>query len=284
MDFLNFAAAHGLEITHLESGRIIRCQTTDHRSKKNGAYYFEHDWGWAMDWAVHDSPQIWQDVKDRSPVDQKEIQRKIKTSQEKYHQERARINQQAIKKAESILSLCRNDISAYLGRKGFPEMCFNMLHEDGKDPLLCVPMYVDGKLSGLQMIAPDGAKKFIFGTNANLATFDIGSNESKIFLCEGFCTGLSLQKILSMIKVSYKIRICFSAGNMAKVAQLHKDPILIGDNDESGTGQRVCIESGKRFYLPERTGDDLNDEVNKCGYLVVLQKIKKLLYKRLQLI
>lgn len=279
MDFHNFAAAHGLEITHLESGRIIRCRTTDNRSKKNGAYMYDGGtWGFVQNWAVHDSPQIW--ITDKE-ADQKDIQLKIKASQEKYRQERVRINQQAIKKAESILSLCRQDISAYLGRKGFPEMCFNMLYEDGKDPMLCVPIKINGQLSGLQMIAPDGAKKFIYGTNANLATFDIGSNESKIFLCEGFCTGLSLQKILSMMKVSYKIRICFSAGNMAKVAQLHKDPILIGDNDESGTGQKVCIESGKRFYLPERTGDDLNDEVNKCGYLVVLQKIKKILYRRL---
>lgn len=279
MDFLNFAAAHGLEITHLESGRIIRCRTSDNRAKKNGAYMYDGGvWGFVQNWAVHDSPQIW--VTDKE-VDQREIQLKIKASQEKYRQERARINQQAIKKAESILSLCSQDISAYLGKKGFPEMCFNMLHEDGKDPMLCVPMKIDGKLSGLQMIAPDGTKKFIYGTNASLATFDIGINESNIFLCEGFANGLSLQKIFSLMKVSYKIRICFSAGNMAKVAQLHKDPILIGDNDESGTGQRVCMDSGKRFYLPERTGQDLNEECNKSGYLAVLQKIKKLLYSKL---
>lgn len=278
MDFLNFAAAHGLEITNLITDRITRCRTSDHKSKKNGAYYFDTSFGWCQNWAVHDRPQIW--ITDKE-VDQKEIQRKIKASQEKYSQERAKINQQAIKKAESIIGLCRNDISAYLGRKGFPEMCFNMLYEAGREPMLCVPMLIDDKLSGLQTITPDGTKKFLYGTNANLATFDIGQNKSNIFLCEGLATGLSLQKILSVIKVPYTIRICFSAGNMAKVAQLHKDPILIGDNDESGTGQRVCIESGKRFYLPERAGDDLNDQCNKDGYLEVSQKIKKMLYKNL---
>lgn len=275
MDFLNFAAAHGLEITHLETGKIIRCKTSDHRSKKNGAYYFEHDFGWVQNWAVHDRPEIW--ITDKE-VDQKELQLKLKRSRDKYNQERARINQQAIKKAESILRQCRNDTSAYLASKGFPEMCFNMLHEQDKEPLLCVPMRIDGRLSGLQVIAPDGRKKFIYGTNASLATFDIGSG-GQIFLTEGLATAFSMQKIAATLKVPYKIRVTFSAGNMAKVAKLHDNCILIADNDTSGTGERVGTDSGKRYYMPSIVGQDVNDECNQSGYFVVSQKIKKILYK-----
>ena len=275
MDFLNFAAAHGLEITHLEAGKIIRCKTSDHRSKKNGAYYFEHDFGWCMNWAVHDRPEIWITSKE---VDQKELQIKLKKSREKYNQERARINQQAIKKAEGILSQCKNDTSAYLASKGFPDMCFNMLMEEGKEPLLCVPMRINGNLSGLQVIAPDGQKKFIYGTNASLATFDIGSG-NQVFLTEGLATAFSMQKIAATLKVPYKIRVTFSAGNMAKVAKLHDNCILIADNDSSLTGSRVAIESGKRYYMPSVVGQDLNDECNQSGYFAVSQKIKKILYK-----
>jgi len=275
MEFLNFASAHGLEITHLETGKIIRCKTSDHRSKKNGAYYFEHDFGWCMNWAVHDRPEIW--ITDKE-VDQKELQLKLKKSREKYNQERARINQQAIKKAESILSQCKNDTSAYLASKGFPDMCFNMLHEQDKEPLLCVPMRINGNLSGLQVIAPDGRKKFIYGTNASLATFDIGIG-SQVFLTEGLATGLSMQKIAATLKVPYKIRVTFSAGNMAKVAKLHNNAILICDNDESRTGERVGIDSVKRYYMPSTVDTDLNDECNQSGYFAVSQKIKKILYK-----
>jgi len=275
MDFLNFAAAHGLEITHLETGKITRCKTSDHRSKKNGAYYYEYDFGWCMNWAVHDRPEIW--ITDKE-VDQKELQLKLKKSREKYNQERSRINQQAIKKAESILSQCRNDTSAYLASKGFPDMCFNILHEQDKEPLLCVPMRINGSLSGLQIIAPDSRKKFIYGTNASLATFDIGSG-SQVFLTEGLATAFSMQKIAATLKVPYKIRVCFSAGNMAKVAKLHDKCILIADNDSSLTGQRVAIESGKRYYMPPIVGMDVNDECNQSGYFVVSQKIKKILYK-----
>jgi len=277
MEFLNFAAAHGLEITHLEAGKIIRCKTSDHRSKRNGAYYFEDSFGWVQNWAVHDRPEIW--ITDKE-VDQKELQLKLKKSREKYNQERARINQQAIKKAESILRQCKNDTSVYLASKGFPDMCFNILTEEGKDPLLCVPMRINCNLSGLQVIAPGGQKKFIYGTNASLATFDIGSG-NQVFLTEGLATAFSMQKIAATLKVPYKIRVCFSAGNMAKVAKLHNNAILICDNDESRTGERVGIDSGKRYYMPSLVGQDLNDECNQSGYFAVSQKIKKILYESL---
>lgn len=277
MDFLNFAAAHGLLIDHLETGRIVRCKTSDHRHKNNGAYMYDGTWGFVQNWAVHDRPEIW--ITDKE-VDQKELQLKLKKSREKYNQERARINQQAIKKAESILRQCKNDTSAYLASKGFPDMCFNMLHEQDKDPLLCVPMRIDGRLSGLQVIAPDGAKRFIYGTNASLATFDIGSG-SQVFLTEGLATAFSMQKIAANLKVPYKIRVTFSAGNMAKVAKLHDNCILIADNDSSLTGQRVAIESGKRYYMPPMVDTDLNDECNQSGYFTVSQKIKKILFSAL---
>lgn len=277
MEFVNFAAAHGLEITHLETGKIIRCKTSDHRSKRNGAYYFEDSFGWVQNWAVHDRPEIW--ITDKE-VDQKELQLKLKKSREKYNQERARINQQAIKKAEGILSQCKNDTSAYLSSKGFPDMCFNMLKEEDKDPLLCVPMRINGNLSGLQVIAPDGRKKFIYGTNASYASFDIGQGR-QIFLVEGLASGLSLQKILNSLKITYMIKVCFSAGNMTKIAAAmpNSGPVIICDNDESGTGQKVGIDSGCRYYMPSVVGQDVNDECNQSGYFAVSQKIKKILYK-----
>lgn len=186
----------------------------------------------------------------------------------------------AAKNAEIMLKKCRNNISAYLASKGFPDMCFNMLMEEDKDPLLCVPMRINGSISGLQVITPDGRKKFIYGTNASLATFDIGSGNN-VFLVEGLASGLSMQKIAATLKVPYKIRVTFSAGNMAKVAKSHDKCILITDNDSSLTGHRVAIDSGKRYYMPSIVGQDVNDECNNSGYFAVSQKIKKILYESL---
>jgi len=143
-----------------------------------------------------------------------------------------------------------------------------------------VPMRIDKKLAGMQLIKPDGSKKFIYGTNASLATFDIGLGEN-VFLCEGLATALSLQAALNKTKIPHLIRVCFSAGNMLKVSKLHKNPYLVCDNDLSGTGQKVGIDSGCRYYLPESPGDDLNDEHLKHGLFYISQKLMKMFYTRL---
>lgn len=277
MDFIDFARAHGLVIQNLDYGKITRCPTDSRRTKRNGAYYFEGEFGWCMDWQAHDKPQIW--VTDKI-VNPEEIQRKIKQSQIKYNQERARLNANAVKKATAMLSNCKQELSQYLASKGFPEMCFNMFFEDNHDPLLCIPMRIDKKISGMQVIKPDGSKKFIYGTNASMSTFDIGRGDN-IFLCEGFATSLSLQAVLKKTKIPYMIRVCFSSGNMLKVSKQHKNPYLICDNDLSSTGQKVGIDSGCRFYLPENPGDDLNDEHLKRGLFYISQKIMKMFYTRL---
>lgn len=278
MDFQRFAEAHGLLVdSFIMDGRIHRCRTSHKPRSNNGAYMWAGEYGFCMDWAVHDSPQIW--ITDRE-VDHKEIQIKIRKNLDAYKKERAKINQLAIKKAELMLSRCQNDLSQYLASKGFHEMCFNMLFEDGKDPLLCVPMRINGRISGLQTIDPKGQKKFIYGTNASMATFDIGGG-GQVFLVEGLASGLSMQKVAAHLKIPYTVKVCFSAGNMAKVANLLKDPVLICDNDESKTGERVGIESGKKYYVPPVTGQDINDECLQSNYFTVSQKIKKLLYLRL---
>jgi len=275
MTFLDFAQSHGLIIDYMQTGRITRCPTVNHPRKKNGAYYYEIDFGWCMDWTVDNEIIIWKSDK-ANPID---IERKIKDSQKKHAQERARLNAQAAKKAQHIMSRCRNDISAYLASKGFPDMCFNMLFEDDKDPVLCVPMRINGKLSGLQQIWPDGRKKFLYGTNADKATFDIGQG-GRVFLVEGFASALTTQRILDKIKIRYTIKVCFSAGNMAKLAKVYPGAFIIADNDESGTGQRVAMDSGCVYYLPERVGEDINDEELRAGILPVMMKIKSLLYKK----
>lgn len=275
MDFLNFAAAHGLLIDHLETGRIVRCKTSDHRHKNNGAYMFDGTWGFVQNWAVHDRPEIW--ITDKE-VDQKELQLKLKKSREKYNQERARINQQAIKKAESMLRKCKNDTSVYLASKGFPDMCFNILHEQDKEPLLCVPMRINGSLSGLQVIAPDGAKRFVYGTNATYATFDIGNGGLHVYT-EGLATALTAQLVMATLKIPYTIHCCFSAGNLKKVALKMGSGIILADHDESKTGENAAKDTGLKYFMSPLVGEDFNDYWLTNGTFKASMEIKKLIYK-----
>ena len=116
-DFHSFAANHGLLIRHLYADRITRCPTVSKPSQKNGAYFYAHDFGWIQDWAQHDSPVIWLSgsIKDHEVVKQK-----IKESAQQYHQDRAKSNSEAAKKAQWILSQCELNLHPYLAKKRFP--------------------------------------------------------------------------------------------------------------------------------------------------------------------
>ena len=177
-----------------------------------------------------------------------------------------------------MLASCENNISVYLASKGFPEMCFNMLMEDGKDPLLCVPMRINGNLSGLQVIAPDGKKKFIYGTNASYATFDIGQGSLHVYV-EGLATALTAQLVMATLKIPYTIHCCFSACNLKKVALKIGSGIILADHDESKTGEAAAKDTGLKYFMSPVVGEDFNDYWLTNSTFKSSMEIKKLIYK-----
>lgn len=274
-DFIQFASSHGLIVNHLPIGRIVRCPTTTHRSSKNGAFYFDGLWGWIQDWATSDKIQVWKSDK---VVDNAEFQQKIKESQAKYVQDKARLNAEAAKKAQWILGQCELNLSAYLGRKGFPDMSANMWMKEKDRPLLVIPMRIENKLIGCQLIDHEGSKKFLKGQATQDACFQIG-NGKQVFFVEGYASGLSLQVILQSIKISYTIYVTFSAGNLLRFAK-RIDGIVIADNDESKKGEEVTIESGRRYWISSVIGYDINDHQMNIGTFKTAQEIRKVIYSK----
>jgi len=67
------------------------------------------------------------------------------------------------------------------------------------------------------------------------------------------------------MKQRYTLHVCFSAGNMAKMAAGLEPGLLIADNDASGTGQRVAEESGWKYWLSDLVGEDANDYHQRVG-------------------
>lgn len=272
-DFIQFASSHGLIIDRLHHGEVIRCATEKHRRSKNGAFFFEGDWGWLQNWEMHDTPVIWQSDK---VVNQEHLQERIKKSTEKYQQERNKSNHEAANKAKWILSQCELNLSAYLGRKGFPEMSANMWMKEKDYPLLVIPMSIENKLIGCQLIDHEGNKKFLKGQATKDACFQIGNGKIAFFV-EGYASGLSLQKILQSMKISYRIFVTFSASNLLRFAR-RIDGFVIADNDESKTGENAAIESGRRFWMPTVIGYDVNDFHLNFGLFKAVQEIRKLIY------
>jgi phage/plasmid primase-like uncharacterized protein len=140
--------------------------------------------------------------------------------------------------------------------------------------VLLIPMRVGGNLVGLQQIDEDGGKKFLYGQRTNNAVFTF-DNKGMNVLCEGYATALSVRLAFKQMKQRYTLHVCFSAGNMAKVAAGLEPGLLIADNDASGTGQRVAEESGWKYWLSDRVGEDANDYHQRVGLFRFTQSLTR---------
>jgi putative DNA primase/helicase len=194
--------------------------------------------------------------------------------------QRRKMQTDAAAKAEYILrnsDLAKHD---YLKAKGFEDSWGKVWVRDGEQ-ILVIPMWVDRRLVGCQLIKADGDKKFLYGQRTAGAEFCIDRQGDHI-LCEGYATGLSIQKAMKSLKRPYTIHICFSAGNMKKIAE-GKRGLVIADNDASGTGERVAKEIGWPYWMSDVLGEDANDYLMRVGLFKFTQSLTPLL-NRLRLL
>ena len=163
----------------------------------------------------------------------------------------------------------------YLQDKGFDQEQGNVWMRDGV-PYLLIPMRVKNSLVGVQVIEEDGTKKFLYGQRTGGASFTIDNNGTH-FLVEGYATGLAVRAALKALKKHYTLHICFSAGNMLKIAATLPDGIVIADNDESGTGERVAKQIGWPYWMSDSVGEDFNDFWRRVGLFKSTQSLSKLM-------
>lgn len=187
-------------------------------------------------------------------------------------QERIKAGHAAAKKAGWILSQCKSEKHAYFDAKGFAELEGLVWWASETTNLLCVPMYVGGELSSLQMIDRDGNKKFLTGGITSKAEFvmDAGGIGAVDWFCEGYATGLSLQACLHALKLRYRIHVCFSANNLQRLAH---SGYVIADNDASMTGEEAAKATGLPFWMGDIEGEDFNDVHRRLGTFRASQAI-----------
>ena len=270
MDFIEFARSHGIIIHDLPPlGVWRRYPTEDHPRSKNGAVKFMGDVGFVQNHATSTVVSIW---KPDSPITTK-IKSTYLASIRNAEDEQKKKQQQAMQKAVGMLNGSGLSTHPYLEAKGFPDEQGNVLWQAGKAVLL-IPMRVGGNLVGLQQIVEDGGKKFLYGQRTNNAVFTF-DNKGMNVLCEGYATALSVRLAFKQMKQRYTLHVCFSAGNMAKVAAGLQPGLLIADNDASGTGQRVAEESGWKYWLSDRVGEDANDYHQRVGLFGFTQSLTR---------
>jgi putative DNA primase/helicase len=261
MEFISFCRAHGVLIDIPPPlGIWRRYPTDDHPKKRNGAVKWMGDHGFVQNHAMDTEVSVW---KPETPIkiDRKKIAKDLAANEAK----RRADQDDAVRRAAFIMSQTVLGKHEYLNSKGFVGSEDMIWGHEGKRTLV-VPMRVEGHLVGCQLIEEDGTKKFLYGQRTSNAELII-DNKGVHILCEGYATALSIQAALKKMSRRYTIHVCFSAGNMKKVAEGLPKGLIVADNDQSGTGERVAKEIGWPYWMSEVVGEDANDTHKRLGVL-----------------
>lgn len=268
MTFDDFAKAHGLLISRLIPGKWVRVPTEDKPKHRNGAYRFMGAYGLVQNWATQTEPSLW-----RAEGESREAAERVRRVVKEAALHQAQAAQKAAQRAELILSECELAPHPYLASKGFPDEMVNVWKREA-DNVMVVPMRCGGRIVGAQLIKPDGDKKFLYGQRSGGAEFVMGQKGLHV-LCEGYATALSTQQALRNLKTAYTLHTTFSAGNMKKVAEHLPSGLVIADNDESGTGERVAREIGWPYWISDRVKEDANDYCLRAGVFALAMGIRQ---------
>jgi putative DNA primase/helicase len=267
MRFEDFARIHGLIIDHVIPHKEVRVPTLDQPKKINGSYRFKGDVGFVMNYATMDRPAVW------FPDNQIASKESIKISKEAIEKERQQKAEKASQKAGWILHQCKQENHPYLISKGFPNELANVWETDG-EKLLVIPMRIDKRLVGCQLINDKGVKKFLNGQTTKGATFTMNAKGLPIF-CEGYATALSVREAMIANNIKYSIHVCFSASNMKIIARKFPYGLVIADNDNSHVGEITARETGQPYWISPAVSEDFNDFHKRVGTFKASQALKK---------
>lgn len=274
MTFVDFARAHGIIIDQPPPlGHWRRYPTADKPHKRNGAVKWNGHMGFVQNHAIDDGVSVWSD--DNMSESKKRDYQKLANEAEL---EKAKLYREAVNKAAYILGESQDAKHPYLKAKGFEDEYGKVWLDKDKNQLLVIPMRIDRHLVGCQLINSKGDKKFLFGQRTANASF-VFDNKGMNILCEGYATALSIRKVLKSFKTRYKIYVCFSANNMAKVAKNLGEGFVVADNDASLTGEKTAKEIGFPYWISDQLGEDFNDTHQRLGTF----KAGQLLLKSLRL-
>ncbi len=273
MNFLDFAAAHGLVIDHLVEGRWARVKTTDKTKKRNGAYKFLGDVGFVQNHATMQEVAVWRPDSKVERINRAEIRKMQRQS----HEEELRRQESARATAEDMIARAQVTTHDYLTAKGFPTETGLVLDGELLIPMREFTLYK--QVNSLQRIKADGSKLFLFGGKAKGSVYFIGPFMARErWLCEGYATGLSIRAALGKLYREAQVVVCFSAGNLAHVGRLVKalrpKAYVVADNDKSGAGEEAAIETGLPYWLSPTVGEDFNDYHVRVGVRAAAESLR----------
>ena len=267
MRFEDFARIHGLIVDRVIPHRQVRTPTEDKPRSKNGSYKFLGHVGFVINWATMEEPAIWFSDDKTASVEV------FKKSSIDHTKERERLAKKASEKAGWILHQCKQETHPYLASKGFPNELGNVWTKDN-ERILVIPMRIDKRLVGCQLIDDKGVKKFLYGQTTKGATLTMNAKGYPIF-CEGYATALSIREAMIANNIKYSIHVCFSASNMKFVAGQFPYGLIVADNDHSHVGETTARKTGKPYWISPAISEDFNDFHKRVGLFEASQSLKK---------
>ena len=175
----------------------------------------------------------------------------------------------------------RTGRSGYAERKGIerPESCRFTPAGWLLVPAIRYDLPREQSLKGLQVIRPDGTKRFTTGMAKAGAACRLGLAEvsDPVLLCEGYATALSIASAIRRLPGAFQVLVCFSAQNLERVGQIvPRNAVVAADNDRSGTGERAACATGLRWTMPYEVATDFNDLHQAMGLHVVTERMREL--------
>jgi putative DNA primase/helicase len=271
MHFLDFCRLHGVIIDREPPiGVWKRYPTQDKPTHRNGAVKYMGTHAFIQNHATMTEIEVWHAEGD-SVMDPNKARKAVEAAARDIREKQ----QEAARKAASILNQCQIGYHPYLERKGFKEEQGNVWKTDD-GLLLVIPMRVGHQLVGCQIIREDGEKKFLFGQRTSGAYFCF-DNKGPNILAEGYSTSLSVRAAMKALKMRYTLYVCFSSGNLTKVAATLPNGFVVADNDLSRAGESAAIKTGLPYWMSDVVGEDFNDFHQRLGLFKASQSLGKAL-------
>lgn len=241
-------------------GEIHRFPSSDKRGDSAGWYVLDDGHGAFGCWRTGLTVK-WSD-KGRS--------RRTARPRAKVKDDRRQRHADAVRKARWVWDMARPGSHPYLTRKRIRSHGTKVYRD-----MVVVPMTDSRELRSLQFIGADGSKRFLRGGRVKGCYYRIGDVQAESVICEGFSTGATIREATGRT-----VYVCFSAGNMTRVAraiQDRKGSLVCADNDtktKGNPGLAAGREAAKilrarlvfpRFSRQVPTGTDWNDLAAVAG-------------------
>lgn len=271
MHLLDFCRLHGVIVDHMPPiGMWKRYPTHDKPTHRNGAVKYMGTHAFIQNHATMTEIEVWHAEGD-SAMDPNKARKLVEAA----HRDIRDKQEKAAQKAGFILHQCQIGYHPYLEKKGFAEDQGNIWKKDD-ELLLVIPMRVGHRLVGCQLIDSEGNKRFLSGQRTSEATFTFDSKGPHI-LAEGYSTSLSVRAAMKALKMRYTLHVCFSSGNLTKVAATLPNGFVVADNDLSRAGESAAIKTGLPYWMSDVVGEDFNDFHRRLGLFRASQSLGKVL-------